>query len=289
VAEEAEQGGEKRVVKSAFALGAILLSGAALAASDSLSKVDTAKGEILLEVQGNGVAMRQILKISTACDLNITGNDKPDAEKKFKETKANFAKAFRDDGMPNAVLDFSAPPKINEDYRYAADAATAVAVEAAAAAAGAAAATEMVEEPEVYGASDRSVTTYRQRVAISVVSADQMLKARALFGEYGCEEDYQYVRRAQIELADVAGGKAAATTSAIAVAKAQAENYAAALNMRVLRIIRVSEVGAIKEFFGPEADIFIQEMRNDRFRDLPASNEMPVSATISVDFVLAPK
>lgn len=116
-----------------------------------------------------------------------------------------------------------------------------------------------------------------------------MQAGRAVMSEFGCEEDYQFVRRPDIELANPAAAKAKATTAALAAAKAQAENYAAALNMRVVRMLRVSETGAIREFLGPESDFIMQDMRNDRDRRASMLDDAPITASLSVDFVLGPK
>jgi hypothetical protein len=75
----------------------------------------------------------------------------------------------------------------------------------------------------------------------------------------------------------------------VASVQTQAENYAAALNLKVIRLLRVSEVSAIREFLGSESEALLREMRNDRDRQNSVTNEMPVSASISADFVLGPK
>ena len=82
------------MVRTAIALGAVLLSGAAFAAPESLSKVDTDKGEVLLEVQATGVAVSKIVNASTACDLRVWGKDKTDAQKKMKQKQADMRVVF---------------------------------------------------------------------------------------------------------------------------------------------------------------------------------------------------
>jgi hypothetical protein len=277
------------MVKSAIALGAMLVSGAALAAPESLSKVDTDKGEVLLEVLATGVSTAKILKVSTVCDLLVNAWEKDEAAKLLKKAEQDLAKGMRAAGVGSAVLDFSAPSKMASQR---ADYATAVATEAAVAGAVAAvkdAAIDDVAATEEY--VDNAATQYSnsRRVGVSTGSGTDMQAARAVMAEFGCEEDYQFVRRPKIELADAAAAKAKATTSAIAMAKAQAESYAAALNMKVVRMLRVSETGAIREFFGPESEFIMQEMRNEGSRWALLSNDVPVNASLSVDFVLGPK
>jgi hypothetical protein len=280
------------MVKPALALGAILLSGAALAAPESLTKVHTDKGEVLLEVLATGVSVTKITKISTYCDIRASAPEKDEAAKLLKKNQQDLANGMQAAGLNSAILDFSAPSIMIGDRNEFAAAAGAAA--AAAVAAGAAAA---VEDAAITDIATNEGDNYRprpmfnnsRRVGVSMSLATDMQAARAVMSEFGCEEDYQFVRRPLIELADPGAAKAKATTAAIATARAQAENYAATLNMKVVRMLRVSEAGAIREFFGPESDFIMQDMRNDRDRRAPISNEVPVSASISVDFVLGPK
>lgn len=266
------------MVKSALALGAILASGPLFAAPESLSKVDTDKGEVLLEVLATGIATAKIIKVSTFCDIRANASTKDEATKLMRIEEQKLLAGIRAAGLNAAIIDFSAPSTMNSaQYEVAADAAAAAADAAAGAVSG------------DYGSHKRPVVGLSHRVGVSTGSAIDMQIARGVFAEFGCEEDYQMVRRPNVELADPAGAKAKATTAAIATAKAQAENYAAALNLRVVRMLRVSETGAIREFLGPESEIVMQEMRNDRDRRASLSNDVPISASISVDFVLGPK
>jgi hypothetical protein len=273
------------MVKSAIALVTLLASTALIAAPESLSKVDTTKGEILLEVQANGAVMSRIVKVTIACDLGASGSTKADAEqalqKKQKVVRQNFDAA----GLGGAELDFSAPSTGASRYEYATEA---VEVAASAAASAADAAVDAVKAASD-GRGENTIVARKQRVGISVSSMSEMELARSLFSESDCNEDYSSIRRPNIVLGDVENAKTKATTMAVDAAKAQAELYAAALGKRVVRIIRVSEAGAIKEFLGPESEFILQEMRSDRNRQQPVSNEMPVTASIAVDFVLGPK
>jgi hypothetical protein len=277
------------MVKLAVALGAMLLSGAASAAPESLSKVNTDKGEVLLEVLGTGVSTTKIVKVSTFCDLRVNAWEKDEATKLLKKAEQDLANGMRAAGVNSAILDFSAPSKMGSDRSGFAAATAADAAVAGAAAAAKDAAIDDVAATEEY--VDNSAIQYNnsRRVGVSTGSATTMQAARAVMSEFGCEEDYQFVRRPIFELADPGPAKAKATTAAIAMAKAQAEIYAAALNMKVVRMLRVSETGAIREFFGPESDFLMQEMRNDGNRGALLSNDVPVNASISVDFVLGPK
>lgn len=271
------------MVKPALALGAMLLSGAALAAPESLVKVNTYKGEVLLEVLATGTSTTKIIKVSTYCDLRVNAAGKDEAAKALTKAEQSLSNGLRAVGLDAAVLDFSLPTTMNVDQGFAASEVAAYAADAAAALSDAA--TDAVESL----ANAKTMVILTRRVGISTASVIDMQAARAVFSESGCEEDYRMIRQPNVELAQPAAAKAKATTAAIAAAKAQAENYASALNMRVVRMLRVSETGAIREFLGSESDFILQEMRNDRDRRAPITDDVPISASISVDFVLGPK
>ncbi len=276
------------MVKSLMVLGALLFAGAALAAPESLTKVDTAKGEILLEVQANGATMAKIVKVTIACDLGASGSTKAEAEQALKMAQQVMRRNYDAAGLATASLDFSVPSISANGYEYSME--TAVGAEAAAKAAGAIAAKAGDAVKASFDDDQQQARIARkQRVAISVGSMSDMDMARSLFAENNCNEDYISVRRPNIVLADVENAKIKATMMAVESAKAQAELYASALGKRVVRIIRVSETGAIKEFLGAESEFILQEMRGDRNRQQPVSNDMPVTASIAVDFVLGPK
>jgi hypothetical protein len=270
------------MVKAALALCALSVSTVALAAPESLSKVDTAKGEILLEVQATGTAMRRISKVSTACNLRGSGVSKETALAALKKEQDALKDSFAKAGLGASALDFTAPPSANmNEYPMAIEVeeAASEAAEAAAEAAG-----EAIYEPK-----RRPSVYYTQRVGITVTSMTAMEQARALMGETSCDEDYRSTRRPDIEIADAATGKTEATANALKAARAQADNYAAALGMKVIGMIRVSETGMIKEFLGAESEFWMQEFRAEMYRYRQVENEVPISANVLVDFVLGPK
>lgn len=273
------------MVKLAIALCTLSVSTAALAAPESLSKVDTSKGEILLEVQASGTAMRRVSKVSSNCNLRASGESKEKALAALKKEQATLKDGFAKAGLGAAALDFTAPPSVN-DYDYPMTIEVEEAVEEAAAAADAA--VEAAGEA-AYERKRRPSVTYTQRIGVSVTSMTAMEQARALMSESGCDEDYRSVRRPDIEIADAATGKTEATANAIKAARAQADNYAAALGMKVVGMIRISETGMIKEFLGAESEFWMQEIRAEMNRNRPLTNEVPISANVLVDFVLGPK
>mgnify|MGYP002780328022 CR=1 FL=1 len=268
------------MIRVAIVTGALLVSTAIWAAPESLSKIDTAAGEVLLEVQANGTAAIKITKVSTACNLSASGDSRAEAEKALAQLQIEMRKGFDDAGLRSAALDFSTPANSGNDYDYAMP----VAVEAAYAADAAIASADVVPAKDY-----KPKVRIGKRVGVSVAAVQDLGVARTLMGDLGCYEDYQLMRRPNVETADPAAAKAEAKVKAIAAAKKQANDYAAALGMRLVRIIRISETSAIREFLGPESDVFMQEMRRDMNRNQPLGNEVPVNVSLSVDFALGPK
>jgi hypothetical protein len=270
------------MVKFAIALCALSVSSLALAAPESLSKVDTKKGEILLEVQASGTAMRRISKVSSTCTLRGSGVSKETALTALKKEQDILKDSFAKAGLGAAALDFSALPSANElEYPMAIQVEEVEANSAVGAA--------KAEDVASYNREPAPSIFYSQSVGITVTSMTAMEKARALMSESSCDEDYRSTRRPNIEIADVATGKTEATANAIKAARAQADNYATALGMKVVGMIRVSETGMIKEFLGAESEFWMQELRNEMNRNRPVENDVPISANVLVDFVLGPK
>jgi hypothetical protein len=193
-----------------------------------------------------------------------------------------LSKAIGDTGLSSAKLDFTDPEILMTDMYAPAATAVAAAMEVAVVGAEAVSTASTVEDAKPF-------ITYTRRVGISTRLATEMQVVRSLLPQYGCEEDYRAIRNTVIDLANPEAAKAAAARIAVASVQTQAENYAAALNLKVIRLLRVSEVSAIREFLGSESEALLREMRNDRDRQNSVTNEMPVSASISADFVLGPK
>jgi uncharacterized protein YggE len=271
------------MVKAAITLASLMLTGAALAAPESLMKVDAAKGEILLEVQANGLALASIASVTTGCDIGASGTSKSDAQKQLADRQSRLREAFKSEGVKGFTLDFSSPLS-NANYLNS-DVPIAMTVMEAA----------IVDVPATGCAEDgdavvnKPVINLTQRVKVTVADMSELGKARYAFTEAECNEDYSLQRRPIVEMADSSSAQMMAKAQAIAAANAEAESYAAALGMRVMRIIRISESGAIREFFGPESEYIMEEIRRDRDRRMPVSNQLPVTASIAVDFALGPK
>jgi uncharacterized protein YggE len=86
-------------------------------------------------------------------------------------------------------------------------------------------------------------------------------------------------------LSDEAPARAAAKADAIAKARQQADAYARTLNMRVGRILRVSERGSPNVFSVQQMQGWMQEMMG---KSGPDDGRVETTVTVSVDFALVP-
>lgn len=87
-------------------------------------------------------------------------------------------------------------------------------------------------------------------------------------------------------LADAAGPRREARARALAAARADAEAYAAALGMRVGRVLRVSERAGMDFFTMMTSENAMRRTMNGGVQTEP---EIDTSMTIGVDFALAPR
>ncbi len=240
--------------------------------------------QLIVEIAAIGVSEQQAIKIFSACTLSGYGESTADARGKLEATKAKL----RQSSTGKITFAFSADPRISEtpEYTYAAEAA----------ADAVAAAVEAVEGAVKAAGDDAEVEEryrYSQQVEFSGRNAAAFLKARKTAEENGCDENYRLQRSPNTEIADGEGAKAAAMKDAIAKAWKKADLYADSLNMRVVRMRRVSEVGAIREFLGADADILLAEMQRDMSRRRGQSDselgKVRVTHSITVDFIFGPK
>ncbi len=265
------------MVKALFVLAALSVSSAAMAASESISKVDTGRGEVLLEMQATGIAQAKVVRVSTACNIRITATSEANAASIYEEKRMQMESAFQKAGLSPASLDFSAGRLLTGT--------DAIYVEADAAA---------INDPsgEAEKASDtlpRRNLSYSQLIGLNLASFKELQTARTVSSELGCDEEFRLQRRPDVQFSNADAAKSEATVNAINAAKQRAGVHAAALNMKVGRILRVSEVGQIQAFLGADADIFLSEIRKDRDFRTNMATELPISVSIMVDFVLSPK
>jgi hypothetical protein len=279
------------MVRFAYGIAALLASTVAAASPHSLTKVNTDKGEVLLEIVATGQSTAKISKISTVCFIRGSGGNKIEAESALAKVQSKFRSDFTQNGLNASMLDFSIQPIPSEsEYAVEASASAVEATASAAARAGAAAAKAAADTMTVDEAARQYVeTNLTQNVGVNLSNASEYQVAKAVMAGIGCEEDDRIARKPNIEIANPTSAKAAAVVDALKQARLQADGYANALNMRVVRTLRISETGAIREFLGTEADFIMQDIRGNRDRRSLITDDVPITASVSVDYVLSPK
>jgi len=98
------------------------------------------------------------------------------------------------------------------------------------------------------------------------------------------------VGRPTMTVSDDSVARRAARAEALAKVRADAEGYAAAMSMRVARIVRVTERGGfdfMAMIFGAMTGGGESAMLRERFE--PANGQVPVPVFVGVDFVLVPR
>lgn len=269
------------MVRAALLSGAMLVAAPAFAGSGSIDKVDPSKGEVLLELHATGSSSQKAIRFSTSCQLSAYAKSADEAKKELEDEKAQLRKA-----LPGAELDLSAPAVKVEGWGAATDAAYA-ATQAAEAAADAVE-IEAGYRPEIAN-NEESKVGYQLGVGISVGTLVQYYQAQTAMQEAGCNEQLGLSKAPKMDIADEKGADDAALRDALNQAKAQAESYASATNLKILRAIRISEVSPLSELFGAEYTTMMAEMRNGFGRAQPLSDIVTVSKSVYVDYVLGPK
>jgi hypothetical protein len=276
------------------------------AAAQSSFPVNTAKGEMLLEISATGISKQKAIKISSSC--TITTEAETDA--KSKQMLDELIAKIKSSGSSSVSFDFSQPP---ETIFYASDSFAATAAVEAATDAAATAGDAAVEASDTQKHSKRSkkpvviesVTEdteepipnmygYKQKVVFSGIDADTFLRARNITQETSCDEEYSSSRFLKIEIADPKGAGNLAMQAAIADAKAQAQEYAALMGMNVVALARVSTSSEIRAFLGEQFSTdLLREMRRDLFRrgetDPKSIENVDVEKNIKAEFILKAK
>jgi uncharacterized protein YggE len=123
-------------------------------------------------------------------------------------------------------------------------------------------------------------------VTIQLRNAERALELQTTFG--GSEAPYPLGQSPVYSLLDDTAARRTARSQAIAAARADAEAYAAALNLRISRVLRVTERGGL-DFLS----MLVSEgaaARQIQWHPFAASEaQVPTYAVVGVDFVLVPQ
>jgi uncharacterized protein YggE len=288
-----------RVIKTTI-LALLCSTATALSATPgSMSQVDSNKGEVLLEVQATGVNKQKATKFLASCTLVGKGKTEALATSDLATQKDDLVKRLKARGIDRVTIDFSGLPTLamQEDYgdAYAVSTTTADAAAGAATAAGDAATAGAAVEAAVAAVKEpEKVFALTQFLPVTLTSIKAYNDANFVISQSTCSgNEYAYMGYPRfgsaIEIADRPAAQRAAKNQALVDAKVQADAYAAAMGLKVLRLVRVSESSALKEILGPEANIY-QDLWNEyRGSRGTVADEVSVSVSIWVDYVLGPK
>ncbi len=261
----------------------------AYAQGRSALPINTAKGEILLEVSATGISKQKAIKISSVCYLTVAGETDEAAKRKLESTIAEM----KSNASTGISYDISEPPQMitTESSERAVVQAASAAVDAAARAQS----DRNIETRAVVSQDEPAAKKYeyKQKLVFSGVDAKSFAIAKNTIEESNCDEDYPLNRSPVIEISDAKGAKKQAIQIAFTNAKAQAQEYADAMGMDVAALARVSSAGEIKGFLG-------EELSNSLLRDITRDfakreinpktiEDVEVKQIITAEFILKPR
>jgi hypothetical protein len=266
-----EQGMSMFNVVAAAALAVSGLSADAAVGDSPVSLPQLAPGEVLLSVNGLGNVRSPATLATVSATADARGATEAEARQALQAKIREMTAAARAAGAGADDIRV-APEAVSEvdETLGMRDFQTAEPDEAAAAAA-----------RRYYG---RTAVTVRLRN----VGRAQALNAR--FNSFSTNSYPYFGGGGPIyELIDESGARRAARTQAISNARADAESYAAALNLRIVRVLQVTERGGL-DFLSmtvSESNALIGAMRS--FSSAQAEAQVETYAVVGVDFVLAPR
>ena len=257
----------KLVTAAVLAVAALVVDSPAVADSP-VSLAPLAPGEVLLAVNGLGTVR------SPATLATVTGTADARAATEAEARQALDAKiremtaAARAAGASTADIRVT-PETVAEMDEMSAD----------------------VLESDPAEAASAQVRRFYARATV-VVRLRNVERAQALhagFGSYSRSMGYFGSGGPVYELVDESAPRRAARAQAIANARADAESYAAALNMRIVRVLQVTERDGL-DFVSmavSESNALIRAMRS--FSSAQAEAQVDTYAVVGVDFVLGPR
>ncbi len=278
-----------RMIKAAILASCCVWATAISATPDSMSQVDSRKGEVLLEVQATGVNKQKVTKFLSSCNLEGKGQTEAAATADLAKKSDDLVERLKARGIDRAMIDFSGLPSLTMKEDYGEGDAYSVRVVTAAAAAKAA-----VKGAEDAMGEPQKVFSLSQFLPVTTTSVKAYNDANFAISQAACSgNDYSYMRfprfGSAMDIADRPAAQRAAKNQALVDAREQADAYAAAMGLKVLRLVRVSESSALKEILGPEANIYQELWNAYRGSNDAAADEVSVSVSIWVDYVLGPK
>ena len=233
--------------------------------------MQVAPGEVLLEAGGYGLARTPADLGTLEVPIRAEGATEVAARRAFEAQQRRVVDAAVRAGVARADIVPESPPKIERDE---ADTLTDLDAEEPAA-------SERRAEPPVFRASGS--VKFRSR------NVSRAAAVREAIGNAGVDSVPDFV----FSLIDSRAARRQAKTAAVEQARGDAEAYAARLNMRVVRIARISERAAtynLNSIFGLAFDALLGNPRGplgivEEYQE----GVVVTPAIVDVDFVLAPR
>lgn len=258
-----------RIVIAAALLAAFSVLTTAPAAADGPASVpQLAPGEVLLEVNGLGMVRSPATLATVTGTAEGRGPTEADARRALAAEVERMTAAARAAGAPAADIRVT-PVAVGEAID------TAIYDEG------------LPGESDEAGRARREARRYQARSTVTV-RLREPTRAPALQATFGAAELWN-PQQPLYELIDDSEARRTARTRAVAAARTDAESYAAALGMRIVRVLRVTERTGL-DFLGmavSESNRLMQGWRS--FADAQAEGQVETYVLTGVDFVLAPR
>ena len=245
-------------------MGVAFLLAAATAASaqDPVATVPLAVGEVLLEINANGSAVTRADAADISVHIPAEGADEAAMRRDYQRRSARISAAARPVGAEIEVEEMAYyAMTVDADMNAAVDTMDMNHVDG-------------LEQPEAAGSA-----VIRLR---NIARVDQLLRS--------IEEAGGSVTNTAYRTSDDGPARRQARANAIAAARADADAYAASLNMRVARMVRVTERTEV-DFWslmsgGGEAMATAMAAQMSGAAD---GREVPTFIRLGVDFILVPR
>jgi uncharacterized protein YggE len=275
--------------KHVFVCTALLFAQAATAAT----QVDTAKGQVLLELQATGRVSQSADVVEISCTLAQKASSVNEASAALKRKSAALSAAVKAKGLDSASIRYDGEPKAPNYSIYDdeddddSDGKTTNAVKVSSE-------TASMDAVDAIGGTTR--VRYTQIATLKLARLSQHIAAEAAMAEGKCSSP----NISRFAINDPEGAARKAKDLAVVEARKQAEAYAAPLNLKVLRIARIAEYSPISALIGADVTdmamnvsaVMLRGRDNDLGRLLPNQvdiDQYETKKTIWVDFVLVPK
>jgi uncharacterized protein YggE len=253
----------KTVVAAWLALSAVIASVPA-AADGPISLPPLAPGEVLLEVSAAGTVSTPATSATIAVDVSGDGDDDRAARRMLDERLEQVRAGARAAGAAAADISVGSVRTGTPEVEFFNDL-------------GAAGMNTMTSD----GGRASAAVTIRLR---SVAGVEPLRDRLGLI-------DGVSVGEAQYALDDDSAARRQARADAIRRARADADAYAATMNMRIVRVLRVTERGGfdlMSAMFGNES-LFARQMEGRMSGRGRSSSRIETVALVGVDFALAPR